>query len=243
MRDGEAMHSDIGPETEARAVYLEPSRLGERLARPTSDPVVVWDVGLGIAANAIAALECRRARPLRIESFEHRLDGLRLALEYPDRFPWVARHEAAIRALLTRGSWFAPGVEWCLREGDFLAGDWPTAPADVVFYDFYAPPTDPRLWGYEVFSRLRPRLREGGVLCTYSCSTAVRSALMLAGFRVGRGAGTARKRETTVASPSAKALTEPLGRGWIEKLRRSHRPLPADWPEARANEAWEILNG
>jgi queuine tRNA-ribosyltransferase len=62
---GEVMHSVNDPVEEARSLYVEQSRLIERLTEPGATPLVVWDVGLGAAANAMAAIhavEALRAR-------------------------------------------------------------------------------------------------------------------------------------------------------------------------------------
>ncbi len=50
------MHSVNDPAEEARSLYVEQSRLIGRLQLPDSEPLVVWDVGLGAAANAMAAI-------------------------------------------------------------------------------------------------------------------------------------------------------------------------------------------
>jgi queuine tRNA-ribosyltransferase len=53
---GEVMHSVNDPIVEARSLYVEQSRLTERLLQPGLGPLVVWDVGLGAATNAMAAV-------------------------------------------------------------------------------------------------------------------------------------------------------------------------------------------
>src|SRR3954464_3026474 len=103
ISSGEIMHSRTDPIKEARELYVEQSRLAERLREnPTSGPLVLWDVGLGAAANATAAIEGHErampSRPLSIFSFENDLDPLRLALEHETEFPHL--RSASIRALL-----------------------------------------------------------------------------------------------------------------------------------------------
>ena len=70
----QAMHSSIGPGSEAELIFLGPSRIRERLAEPSSLPLVVWDVGMGIAGNSIPlwlfAQSPEVRRPLEINSFE-----------------------------------------------------------------------------------------------------------------------------------------------------------------------------
>src|SRR3982751_4517896 len=72
VSSGEIMHSRTDPMDEARQVYVEQLHLAERLREKSRDPLMVWDVGLGGAANAMAAIECydaeRGTRPLQIIS-------------------------------------------------------------------------------------------------------------------------------------------------------------------------------
>src|SRR5882757_8893873 len=56
IASGEIMHPGGDPEHEARSLYLEQSRLIERLRERTDEPLVLWDVGLGAAANAMTAI-------------------------------------------------------------------------------------------------------------------------------------------------------------------------------------------
>jgi tRNA U34 5-methylaminomethyl-2-thiouridine-forming methyltransferase MnmC len=76
--------------------------------------------------------------------------------------------------------------------------------ADVIFLDPFSPPHCPQLWTVEflqlVATCLNPR---GGVLVTYSCAAAVRSALMMAGFSIGSINAGGRKWPGTIASYSA----------------------------------------
>src|SRR2546423_13611807 len=107
ISSGEIMHSRTDPMREARELYVEQSRLAERLRESALEPLILWDVGLGAAANAMAAIECyesaRATRPLRIVSFENDLDSLRLALANAEKILYL-RVEAA-QAIVTEGEW------------------------------------------------------------------------------------------------------------------------------------------
>jgi queuine tRNA-ribosyltransferase len=82
---GEMMHGGIDPTVEANALYVEQSRLVERLREPSEAALVVWDVGMGAAHNAMAAVRAYETavpaleRPLHLVSFEHDVASLRLA--------------------------------------------------------------------------------------------------------------------------------------------------------------------
>jgi queuine tRNA-ribosyltransferase len=260
---GEIMHSVSDPVDEARRLYVDQSGLADRLAPAVATeqaghgaghhpPLVVWDVGLGAATNACAVLDCWDAarvaaeaaggpppRSLRLVSFEIDLDPLRLAVRNAGRFPHLQRPGPA--ALLKDGRWEHPaGFAWELRMGDFRSTHHHAPRPDIVLWDPFSFKTDGPLWTGAVFRELAEswRAAPGGELrlYTYSNSTAVRAALLAAGFRVARGVGTGPKAETTVAvlpghGPAAgRSLPEPdwLGADWLARWERSGSPYPAD---------------
>jgi len=246
----EAMHSSIGPWEEANAVYIAQSRLSERL-RNGAGPLVLYDVGLGIGANALAAIACHASaapnRALHIVSFENDLSGIRFALEQAEQFAFLSDREGTVRELLDlRSTSPGPGILWELKVGDFREEvlSAPAAP-EVIFYDFYSPAQTPNVWTVDCLKRLRSVCREnatdrGTVLLTYVASTAARSAMLLAGFYVGYGSKTSAKLETTIASTRFQDLERPLDKKWLGKLRRSSKPLPLG-PSASLSQAFNPL--
>lgn len=250
----EAMHSSIGPWEEATRLYVAQSRLAQRLAQrpegPANSPVVLYDVGMGIAANALAAAECflnaEVHRGLRIISFEKHLDALELSLSHSERFPFIAPHQGILAQLLQHRRWNTSknGYEliWELHEGDFLSQDLTgLPPAELIYFDFYSPKATPKLWETSCFEKLHQACQARAELFTYSAATSARSAMMLAGFHVGIGAPTGAKLQTTIATTRLEDLESPLGKKWLDKLRRSDKPLPTDWPLERLQEAIERI--
>jgi queuine tRNA-ribosyltransferase len=252
---GEIMHSRTPPMEEARRLYIEQSHLAERV-RPiqSAEPLVIWDVGLGAAANAMGAIRCYEeqaacgpVRPLHIISFENDLDSLRLAFEYNELFTYL-RHSGPAGILKT-GRWESrlhPGLSWTLVPGNFqesmtLAPE----PPEVIFYDMFSGKTNGDQWTLAAFRRLfaacagRP-----AELFTYTVSTASRAALLVAGFLVARGRSTGAKQETTIAfTPAAKdaplaSRHELLGPEWLAKWQRSAARIP-EWLAAEEREAFE----
>jgi queuine tRNA-ribosyltransferase len=213
--------------------------------------LVIWDVGLGAAFNAMAAIRCfegcaaeNRAglRPLRVVSFERDLDPLTLAVTKSGHFPHL-RHAGPSR-ILQNGEWrHASGLcRWELRAGDFRDALAAAAIPDLIFYDPFSFKTDAALWTADVFAQIfRRALPKPSELYTYSASTAVRAALLAAGFWVAVGAATGPKSDTTIAFTAARgALDHPasprlLGAEWLARWRRSGAKFPADVTgEARA---------
>ncbi len=281
ISSGEVMHSVNRPGDEANALYVVQSGLAQRVLRgshgvhvpaldgntttdaacapvapfettPASE-LVIWDVGLGAASNAMAAIACfedavaqrgaSALRPVRIVSFECDLDPLILATQKSARFPHL--QHAAPHGLLGEGRWTHVSglLTWELMKGDFLAL-FADAPApDLVFYDPFSAKTDTALWSADVFARMAAH---GGAkpmaLYTYSASTAVRAALLWAGFRVAEGVGTGPKATTTIAftglnGEHAHAGPEPrkiawLGDAWLARWRRSDSKFPLHLDEA-----------
>ncbi len=240
---GEIMHAGLDPNVEAQTLYVEQSRLADRLREPSRRPLVVWDVGLGAGHNAMAALRCREAvaahaeRPLHLVSFENDTSALRLALRNPTRFPHL--QVAAPNHVLRFGAWRSDGAEstWTLLDGDFRSRMAEAPTPDVIFYDPFSARTDRELWTLECFERVFDACGEHDTeLFTYSASTAVRAALLAAGFHVGRGAPTGTKEETTVAMTPAAVLRHAargralLGVEWLDRFRRSDARFPSDVP-------------
>ena len=251
ISSGEIMHSRTPPMEEARKLYVEQSSLAERLKVLPSDdtrrPLVIWDVGLGAAANVMAAIHCyeesaqgRSVRPLKIISFENDLDSLRLALRHSnDFFPYL-RHDGP-EALLKKGVWQSqkhPDLSWVLLHGNFLEtiSNAPARP-DLIYYDMFSTKTSSEQWTLATFQKLFEACNGNLVeLFTYTCSTANRAALLAAGFYVARGRNAGEKLETTIAlTPAAYPSSgsyrhELLTLDWLGKWNRSRAKFPNEIP-------------
>jgi queuine tRNA-ribosyltransferase len=234
---GEIMHPGGDPEQEARSLYVEQSRLIERLQDRTDQPLVLWDVGLGAAVNAMTAIrEAEQtmpaaARPFKVVSFENDLDSLKLALDHPGWFKHL-RHGAP-RTLLADNRWVSrtAAIEWSLLSGDFTQRQFEAPPPDIIFFDPFSYKTDGAMWTLNAFRELaRACAGKAAELFTYSYSTRVRVAMLAAGFYVAKGRGTGPKAETTIGlSPSAAAAAhghELLGLDWLAKWQRSETQAP-----------------
>ena len=245
ISSGEIMHSVSAPSEEANKLYIEQSALAARLIEAGNNAVelVIWDVGLGAATNAMAALYCfercfaeshdTRLRPLRLISFEHDLDPLILAAKHSACFPHL--HHSAPSKILSHGSWrhLSEQLQWQLLKGDFRDCIEAAALPDLIFYDPFSYKTDAALWTSDIFARIFRRcLAKPAELYTYSASTAVRVALLSAGFFVARGVGTGPKTETTIAfnrdeSAARHPLAPPLlDQKWLARWRRSAAKFP-----------------
>lgn len=264
ISSGEIMHMRTPPMEEAQRLYVEQSNLAARLrvagenVEP-GEPLVIWDVGLGAAANAMAAIRCYEeaaasgsVRPMQIISFENDLDSLKLALLHNDVFPYL-RH-AGPPAIVEQGHWQwkqHASLSWLLISGDFLETmrHAPAAP-DLIFYDMFSSKSAGDAWTPEAFRRLFAICGAHDVeLFTYTCSTAVRAGLLAAGFFVARGRSMGAKEETTIAFTrrASDAAAAPqhtlLASDWIERWNRSQAKFPAAIAAEQRAAFEEIIRG
>ena len=235
---GEVMHSVTDPLQEARSLYVEQSRLVQRVEAHGAEALVVWDVGLGAAANAMASIAAVEActlgsqrRALQMVSFENDLDSLELALDHPRWFKHL--YHPAPRALLARHSWSSSvaAIHWQLLLGDFSVKKFVAPPPDIVYFDPFSFKTDGALWTLAAFGELLQVCSGSATeLYTYSYSTSVRAAMLAAGFYVAKGRSAGPKSETTIGlSPLAASRShghELLGPEWLDKWRRSDAKAP-----------------
>ena len=244
--EGETFHPVVGPEAEAEALYVRGLRVAERMADHQGDPWVIWDVGLGAAANILTVLRALPAngRPVRVLSFDHTLEPLRFALQHSATLGYVTGHEALIETLLSEGRIVRNDgpfpLDWKLFQADFptlLTGpdatSWPSP--HVILFDAFSPARNPAMWTLQVFRRLR-ELAPPSTPCamaTYSRATLLRVTLLLAGWHVGVGHATGEKEETTLAANVPGLIWEPLGMEWLQRARRSTSAEPLHTPEYR----------
>jgi hypothetical protein len=254
LAEGETFHPAIGPVAEAELLYVRQLQICERLKSEAGE-FVIWDVGLGAAANVITALRATReiSGQLRIISFDNTAEPLEFALTNAAALGYPAGYENQIAGLLRdRRVEFENGrlkVKWEFQPGDFPARlqSWSSrfsvsgpgklklelqrAP-HAIFYDAFSPAKNPAMWTLPVFSNLFQLLDPAHPcgLTTFSRSTLIRATLLLAGFFVGAGHATGLKEETTIAANDLSLIAEPLNARWLERALRSHSAEPLREP-------------
>jgi tRNA U34 5-methylaminomethyl-2-thiouridine-forming methyltransferase MnmC len=229
---GETFHPVVGPMAEAVGLHVRQQRLLERAAR-VGGRFVIWDVGLGAAANAVAAIEAFASAPgaginVDLHSFDLSGDALHFALGHAAALGYLALHVSAAQALLKTRFSRRENLDWTFHPGDFRE-TMSVAPAPhAIFYDPYSPQSNPGMWSLDHFTRLRARLSPEApcLLTNYTRSTAVRVTLLLAGFYVGRGHATGEKDQTTIATNEPALLEAALDLDWLGRVRRSTKSAP-----------------
>ena len=201
----EAFHSSFGAKQEAEVRYIEPCQIKHLAA--TRSTIRLLDVCYGLGYNSAAALEAIwSVNPeCRVE-----LIALEIAVNVP--------HQAIAHNLLIQ--WRAPVPQFLTQLGnqslvknklltaELLSDDarktisiivergWQ---ADAIFLDPFSPRKCPQLWTVEFITLLATCLAPQGKLATYSCSAAVRTALLAANLNITSIVGAGRKSPGTLA--------------------------------------------
>ena len=218
----EAFHSSFGAKQEAEVRYIQPCSIKQLATKQST--IRLLDICYGLGYNSAAALDAIwSVNPqCRVELF-----ALEISLDVP--------HQAIEHNLLAQ--WRSP-VPQLLAElenqslvrekllvAELLLGDarhtiqliiekgWQ---ADAVFLDPFSPPKCPQLWTVEFIQLVARCLAPTGRLATYSCSAAVRTALMIAGLKIISITGVGRK------SPGTLALFEYKKAPLLSQKEREH---------------------
>lgn len=221
-RYGDVYKSRAGAFAEARAVFVDGCRLGERWqAQPH---FTVLELGFGLGVNTLATLAAWRAHPRRprrltivsVEKHPLPATSLRQALEA------VGAPAGDAAALLARWPCPLPGlhriafdggaVQLLLAIGDALdVVPRLSLAADAFYLDGFAPSRNPALWSTPLLRALARHARVGATLATYTASHAVRRDLAGCGFDVAivPGFGGKQRRIDATYAPRFRTWPEP----------------------------------
>jgi len=240
IAESETFHPVIGPKAEAEALYVRQLQLPARMAAHQGE-FILWDVGLGAAANVLTVLHCTREAkcPLRIISFDHSAEPLLFALKNKEALGYFDGYENACETLLKEGlvrfTDAGREIRWEFHKADFpslientSAGDSIFTAPDAILFDAFSPKKNAAMWTQPLFQKIFERLDPSRpcALPTYSRSTLLRVSLLLAGFYVGAGHATGEKEETTIAANSLSLIQEPLDATWLKRARNSTSAEP-----------------
>ncbi len=201
---GESFHSHYGAKQESFFKFVEPTQLTTAAQKPV---LRLLDVCYGLGYNTAAALQTIWAvNP----SCNVEVIGLELNSAVPQAAiahnlfdNWncnyieilsqlASEHQvqtACLKAKLLIGD--ARKTIAIVHESDFWA--------DAIFLDPFSPPQCPQLWTVEFIKQLSLCLHPDGLLATYSCAAAVRTALLSAGLAIASTPPVGRRSPGTVA--------------------------------------------
>lgn len=208
---GETFHSYFGAQQEAEYKFVDPVQLLSRVDRSV---VYLLDVCYGLGYNTASALAA-------IWRINPSCKVIQVGLELDPEVPKAAIAKGLLdnwpdpvpELLSTYGQTHELQTEKI--EAKLLIGDARTTiqqlsnfsfHTDAIFLDPFSPPSCPQLWTVEFLSLVSSCLKPDGILATYSCSAAVRAALLEAGLKIGSTIPVGRRSPGTVASFVAQNL-------------------------------------
>ncbi|GBE94358.1 hypothetical protein NCWK1_4132 [Nostoc cycadae WK-1] len=211
----ESFHSHFGAKQESYFKFVEPTQLAQAALKPV---VRLLDICYGLGYNTAAALQTIWAvNP----NCDVELIGLELNPTVPQAA--IANHlfdqwNYEYTPILTQLA-FEQQVKTERLQAKLLIGDARVSiqevnksgfSADAIFLDPFSPPQCPHLWTVEFLQQVSVCLRKQGRLATYSCAASVRTALILAGLKIGSTPPVGRRSPGTVAaySPSTECFRD-----------------------------------
>ena len=203
----EHYHSQHGARQESAHVFIRHG-LAPLLpaAAETGEPLRLLEIGLGTGLNALLTLEAAQAAGAVIE-----YDGLEtfplpptvvaaLQPEWDERGTPIRELFAALHA----APWDAPvallpGFRLRKRHQALQEAALPAGQYHLLYFDAFAPSTQPELWTEAVFAQLYHAAAPGAVLVSYCAQGQFRRNLRAAGWLTEKLPGPPGKREMTRA--------------------------------------------
>ncbi|QKZ11982.1 tRNA (5-methylaminomethyl-2-thiouridine)(34)-methyltransferase MnmD [Spirosoma sp. KUDC1026] len=197
-------HSVYGAQQESQRVYIELGLLAALEKFPNTD-LFVFEMGFGTGLNALmTALEADNyqrkihytaveAQPLLAEEARQLNYDTLLGTNYLEKLhmsPWNEPVEISPYFSLTK---------WEGRLQDFRTSQ----RFHLIYYDAFAPTSQPELWEEPVFQQMTNMLLPEGLLTTYCSRSYVQRNMQAAGLIVEKHPGPPHKREILRAVKSA----------------------------------------
>ncbi|MGF2037873.1 MAG: tRNA (5-methylaminomethyl-2-thiouridine)(34)-methyltransferase MnmD [Nostoc sp. CmiVER01] len=207
---GESFHSHYGAKQESFFKFVEPTKLTTAAQKPV---LRLLDICYGLGYNTAAALQTIWA--VNPSCFVEVI-GLELNPAVPQAAiahhlfdNWNYNYIEILSQLANDHQVQTPRLKAKLLIGDARttitllrqSGFW----ADAIFLDPFSPPQCPQLWTVEFIKQLSLCLHQDGLLATYSCAAAVRTALLSAGLAISSTPPVGRRSPGTVAAHSKSA--------------------------------------
>jgi tRNA U34 5-methylaminomethyl-2-thiouridine-forming methyltransferase MnmC len=220
---GQTFHSKFGAKEESIFKYAIPTLLAEKASR---GHLRILDICYGLGYNSAAALATIwRSNPdctVEIIALEIDRSVPVSAIEHHLLSDWAEPIPQLLTRLVTVES-----IETEIFKAQLILGDARQTiqaaidrafQADAIFLDPFSPTACPQLWTVEFIDRVAKCCANDGIVATYSCASAVRTALIAAGLCIGDSSPVGRKSPGTIASFMQSQLT-PLSPQELEHLQ------------------------
>jgi tRNA U34 5-methylaminomethyl-2-thiouridine-forming methyltransferase MnmC len=213
---GESFHSHYGARQESFLKFAAPTQLA---TKAKTGFVRLLDVCYGLGYNTAAALETIwSANPschVEIMALELNPKVPQAALTHNLFAHWNYGYLEILNLLA-----FQEQIQTKNCRGHLIIGDARNSilqirasgfTADAIFLDPFSPPQCPQLWTVEFIKEVSCCLHSNGLLATYSCAAAVRTALLNADLVIASTPPVGRRTPGTIAAHRDEALTSISG--------------------------------
>jgi tRNA U34 5-methylaminomethyl-2-thiouridine-forming methyltransferase MnmC len=202
---GEFFHSHYGARQESYFKYASPTQLALKANKPV---LRLLDVCYGLGYNTAAALQTIWAvNPncyVEVIGLELNASVPQAAIAHKLFDNWSYKYTEILTSLASEHQLLRDNLAAKLLIGDarktieqvYHSG----FRADAIFLDPFSPPKCPQLWTIEFIKKLSKCLHVDGLLATYSCAAAVRTALLAADLQIGSTPPAGRRSPGTIAA-------------------------------------------
>ncbi|PMB40579.1 hypothetical protein CEN40_22020 [Fischerella thermalis CCMEE 5205] len=225
---GEAFHSHYGARQESFLKFVEPTQLA---LKAKYKPILrLLDVCYGLGYNTAAALQTIwSVNPncyVEVIGLEINTAVPQSAIAHRLFENWNYEYTNILSQLA-----YEQKVQTNRLQAMLLIGDARTTvqevyglgfQADAIFLDPFSPPQCPQLWTVEFIQQLTLCLQKDGILATYSCAAAVRTALLTAGLQIGSTPPVGRRSPGTVAASKEKTANASLRKFSLSQAEKEH---------------------
>jgi tRNA U34 5-methylaminomethyl-2-thiouridine-forming methyltransferase MnmC len=200
---GVSYHSKYGAITESRHVFIQAGLMPLLFNVP--DQLAILEIGFGTGLNVLLTYQELGKRPIQV--YYETVERFPITqLEAQDlNYPELVDGEN-LRAMFT----YMHNCDWdehIQLSGNFSLkkrlGDLEALPFepifDLIYFDAFAPTTQPELWTEAIMKKMYGALRPGGILVTYCAKGEFKRSLKAVGFVVEPLPGPPGKREMTKA--------------------------------------------
>lgn len=189
---GETYHSRRGAVTESMHVFIQ---AGFCHVAPGRQSVRVGEIGFGTGLNAF--LTYLKAKDLQVKVAYFAIERFPVEAALIEKYGLATwnTEPTVYNALVSQNNGPVSDFFYCaVTEGEWPVEN-PFSSLDVLYYDAFAPNTQPEMWNEMALTAAWNCLNPGGILVTYCAKGAVKRTLQQIGFVVEKLPGPPGKRE------------------------------------------------
>lgn len=184
-------HSIFGARQESDRVFIE---LGWDVARYRKAPIKIFELGFGTGLNAL--LTWQQSDLHAMETHYTGIEAYPISMEIANQLNYGDRERLSILHGSPWGEWQTGSPHFRFKKVETTWENYlDTETYDLIYFDAFAPETQPELWTTDVFAKMAGLMAAGGMMTTYCSKGVVQRSLREVGLIVEKHKGPMRKRE------------------------------------------------